>query len=383
MKNTLLLILIILNSFISFAQNAPQSKYTDIKTSGDMVYALTRSNKIVAWDVKKDTILFVQKDVACIGIKNNGTIAQIATDGNIKEYNGSDWTTLGKAEGKPFALVYTSKNKHVAITSRGIYYNKRFFLPTESNRIGNGELSLSKKSLDEPSLVYIDNQDRLWITYNLGHFNDAYVFDTNKSLFVRDKILFVKDEKKEVDWDKYIKEYRNKQLKKYPFFVKKSGNDIVYKFPSEMPISYGIKSIAQDKKGSYYFSEGLAFSNKTGFFCYEKSNIPDFYRPKENIEKSLKQEGEILGPLVYNKFNDTFYYYSNMGFFQTSIGSSRTAKELIIDPNVLLYEGMIEHVYGHLMNVTKFEFLDKNRFVFLTTEYGFGYYDGENLNIYN
>jgi len=35
------------------------------------------------------------------------------------------------------------------------------------------------------------------------------------------------------------------------------------------------------------------------------------------------------------------------------------------------------------MNVTKILFMDKTRFVFLTKQYGFGYFDGENVNLFN
>ena len=340
---------------------------------------------MVIWDVVKDTVLSVKKEVSCIGIQHNNLGAYVSTDGNIiTEDTSGNWKPIGMVKGKPFSIIFDSKNKPIVISDNGLYYNKRFHLPTETHRIGNSELSIDTKKMSKPTLTYIDHNDNVWITYDLGHYSELYIFDTNKGLFIRNKVLYVKDDKKETDYEKYLRDYKEKQLKKYPFFVKQDQGRFVYKFPTELPIHYGIKSITQDDKGHYYFSEGLAFSNKkNGFFIYERSTIPDFYKPIEKLEKDFKSDEEILGPLTFNPYDKSLYYYSNLGFYKIVPSADRIRKELIIDPNTLLYNKLIPHVYGHLMQVTEFHFLDENRFVFLTTAYGFGYYDGENLAIFN
>lgn len=367
------------------AQSTITSRYLDIAVSENKVYTHTTTNKMVIWDVVKDTVLSVKKQVSCIGIQQNNLGAYVSSEGAIMAEDANEnWKAIGTVKGTPYSLLFDSKNKPVVITNNGLYYNKRFFLPTETHRIGNNELSVDAKKMNKPTLTYVDDNDNIWITYDLGHFSELYIFDTKKGMFIRNKVLYVQDDKKETDWEEYLRDYKEKQFKKYPFYVKKDQGKMVYKFPTELPIHYGIKSITQDNKGHYYFSEGLAFSNKkNGFFIYEKSNIPDFYKPIEKLEKDFKSEEEILGPLTFNPFNNSLYYYSSLGFFRIVPSADRIRKELIIDPNTLLYNKLIPHVFGHLMQVTEFHFLDKERFVFLTTEYGFGYYDGENLAIFN
>lgn len=367
------------------AQSTITSRYLDIEVSENKVYTHTTTNKMVIWDVVKDTVLSVKKQVSCIGLQHNNLGAYISSEGAIMAEDANEtWKAIGTVKGTPYFLLFDSKNKPAVLTDKGLYYNKRFFLPTEMHRIGNNEVSIDAKKMSKPTLTYVDKDDNIWITYDLGHFSELYIFDTKKGIFIRNKVLYVKDDKKETDYEKYLRDYREKQLKKYPFYVKKDQGRLVYKFPTELPIHYGIKSITQDNKGHYYFSEGLAFSNKkNGFFIYEKSNIPDFYKPIEKLEKDFKAEEEILGPLTFNTFNNSLYYYSSLGFFRIVPSVDRIRKELIIDPNTLLYNKLIPHVYGHLMQVTEFHFLDEERFVFLTTEYGFGYYDGENLAIFN
>lgn len=362
------------------------SKYADITTKNNLVYALSKTNKLVVWDMQNGNLSYIKKEISCIYSNNKNEVFCVNLDGEIlKETKPNQWKKVGAFTGTPYAIVTTSLNKIASISSRGIKYNNKYFMPSEKNRIGNGMYSFKNDKLRKPQITYIDNKNRIWISYDFGKFSEVFIFDTKKSAFINYKPLSILDEKKTFNSkEDYLKDFRKKQFKKYPYHVKKIGKEYCYKFPTELPLLYGIKSITQDKLGDYIFSEGLAHSHKkNGLFEYQTTQEKKFYTVTEHIETSFKKQNEIIGPLVYNKHNETLYYYSNYGFFKLHKKESKFTNELIVDPNVLLYTKKIPHNYGSVMNVKKICFLDKTRFVFLTKQYGFGYFDGEVINLFN
>ena len=371
-----------------YAQNKKvyESRYTDVVTKNDLIYAISKTHKLVVWDMNIGGISYIKKEVSCIYTNKRSEVYCATLDGEIqKETITNEWKKVGAFTGTPFAILTTNANKIASISSKGIKYNNKYYMPKEKNRIGNGMYSFKNDKLRKPQLTYIDHKDRIWISYDFGKFSEVFIFDTKKSAFLDYKPLSILDEKKTFNnKEDYLKDYHKKQFKKYPYHVKKLGKEYAYKFPTELPLYYGIKSITQDKVGNYYISEGLAYSHKkNGFYEYQITSEKRFYKILENRESSFKKQNEIIGPIVYNNFNESLYYYSNYGFFKLHKNESSYKNELAIDPNVLLYTNKIPHNYGSVMNVTKMLFMDKTRFVFLTKQYGFGYYDGENVNLFN
>lgn len=387
-KKNLFLFIFLLSSITINAQKKTTqvSRYVDIEAKNDLVYALSTTDKLVVWNMKKGSIEYIKKNIACIHIDKNNIVYYSTNEGEIhKENNLNQWKKVAAFTGTPYAIFATSTNKVASLSSRGIKYNNTYHMPSEKNRFGNGMYSFRNNKLREPQLTYIDNQDRIWLSYDFGKFSEVFIFDTKKSEFIKYKPLLIKDEKKTFNSrEDYLKDYQKKQLKKYPYFVKKEGKDYYYKFPIDLPLHYGLKSITQNKEGSYFFSEGLAYSHKkSGLFAYKKTTQNKFYSITEHYESSFKKQNEVFGSLIYNKFNNTLCYYSNYGFYTLTKKDSKLVSELIIDPNILLYNKSITHEYGNLMNVKKIVFLDETKFAFLTKQYGFGYFDGENINLFN
>ena len=388
LKKSIIYFFFFLLSTTILAQNkkAYESRYTDVTTKNDLIYALSKTHKLVVWDMNEGDISYIKKEISCIYTNQKKEVYCVTLDGEIqKETTVNKWKKVGAFTGTPFAVFTTATNKIVSISSKGIKYNNKYYMPKEKNRIGNGMYSFKNSKLRKPQLTYIDQKDRIWISYDFGKFSEVFIFDTKKFAFLDYKSLSILDEKKTFNSrEDYLKDFRKKQFKKYPYHVKKLGREFVYKFPTELPLHYGIKSITQDKVGNYYFSEGLAYSHrKNGVYEYLTTSEKRFYSIVENSEASFKKQDEIIGPITYNNFNDSLYYYSNYGFFKLHKTESGYKNELVINPNVLLYTKKIPHNNGSVMNVTKIRFMDKTRFVFLTKQYGFGYYDGENVNLFN
>lgn len=389
MHKKVLFSFILLFSFIaSQGQQNPisESKYVDIITKNNLVYALSKTNKLVVWDVEKGDIKYIKKEVSCIHLDKNNTIFCATVNGEIlKEDKLNAWKKSGAFTGKPYAIFSTSNNQIVSLSSRGIKFNNVYHMPSEKHRIGNGIYSFKNNKLRKPQLTYIDHKNRIWISYDFGKFSEVFIFDTKKGSFVNNKVLFIKDDKKTYNSrEEYLNEYQKQQLKKYPYYVKKDGGKYSFKFPTELPLYYGLKSICQDNSGNYYFSEGLAHSHKnSGLFTYNKTSNTNFYTYQEHYERLFKKRNEIFGPLAFNKHDKSLYFYSNHGIYKLIKKDKKINRELIVDPNILLYTESITHQYGNLMNVKKIVFIDQNRFAFLTSQYGFGYFDGENINLFN
>jgi len=388
LNKSILYLFFFLFSTTIHAQNKKvyESRYTDVTTKNNLIYALSKTHKLVVWDMNKGDISYIKKEISCIYTNQKNEVYCVTLDGEIqKETTANKWKKVGTFTGTPFTIFTTTTNKIASISSKGIKYNNKYYIPKEKNRIGNGMYSFKNRKLRKPQLTYIDQKDRIWISYDFGKFSEVFIFDTKKSAFLDHKSLSILDEKKTFNSkEDYLKDFQKKQFKKYPYHVKRLGKEFVYKFPTELPFYYGIKSITQDKDGNYYFSEGLAYSHKkNGVYEYLTTSEKRFYKIIENSESSFKKQNEIIGPMIYNNFNDFLYYYSNYGFFKLHKSESGYRNELVTDPNVLLYTKKISHYYGSVMNVTKMLFMDKTRFVFLTKQYGFGYYDGENINLFN
>ncbi|NQY28490.1 MAG: hypothetical protein HRT69_03355 [Flavobacteriaceae bacterium] len=388
LKNIILSLFCVLTLTTIHAQNKNvyESRYTDVVTKNNLIYALSKTHKLVVWDMNKGDISYIKKEISCIYSNKKNEIYCVTLDGIIqKETTTNQWKKVGAFTGTPFAILTTTTNKIASISSKGLKYNNKYYMPTEKNRIGNGMYSFKNNKLRKPQLAYIDQKDRIWISYDFGKFSEIFIFDTKKSAFLKHKPLLILDEKKTFNSkNDYLKDYRKKQFKKYPYHVKKLGKQYIYKFPTELPLYYGIKSITQDKDGNYFFSEGLAYSHKkNGFYEYLTTIEKKFYKIIENSESAFKKQNEIIGPVVYNNFNGSLYYCSNYGVFKLHKNESGYRNELIIDPNVLLYSKKISHNYGSVMKISKLVFMDEIRFVFLTKQYGFGYYDGDNLNLFN
>lgn len=384
-----LFILFILLSTSNYAQKAklPESKYVNIEVKNSLVYAISKTNKLVVWNMNDGNIVYIKKNISCISKSKKDEMYCATIDGEIlKEVGSNKWKKEGGFTGKPYAVFKTKNNQIVSLSSKGVKFNNKYFLPTEKHRIGNGMYSYKNNKLRKPNLTYIDSKDRIWISYDFGKFSEVFIFDTKKGSYINNKLLLVADDKKDYNSkEEYMAVLRKKQLKKYDFYMKKEGKGYSFRFPVEVPLYFGLKSICQDEKGNYYFSEGLAYSHRnSGIFAYTKTPTKDFYQVKEHLEKQLNlQRNEIIGQVAFNPYDKSLYYYSNYGFHKIINKDGKLINEPIIDPNVLLYEGAISHEYGKLINVKKIVFTGEEQFVFLTSQYGFGHFDSANINLYN
>lgn len=97
-------------------------------------------------------------------------------------------------------------------------------------------------------------------------------------------------------------------------------------------------------------------------------------RFKENDSLAMLQE--YLGPTCFNPFDNSFYYYSDKGFFKISKDKDSYSKALVFKPKLKWTSGMA-HSVGYQMSVKKFEFISSNELVFLTANNGIGYYNGK------
>ncbi|OIQ23635.1 hypothetical protein [Lacinutrix sp. MedPE-SW] len=406
------LLYFILIPFLLIAQDSiPSIKFEALKTNykdfiiiDNEIYSITKGDSLVIWDIKTNTINGIKSNINTIAKSHKNRLVATTTKGQVLEFiNDNNWKQKDTFKGEAFSTFITSKNKTLILSNRGIYLDKKLFYPKGRNRIYNSRhrsTDTITKYLRKPSLSYLDKENRLWLTYDRGEFGQyTWFFDINKKTFFEEEYLDINSHltyKEEKKWNKEH-DYKKAVIDTFPTKIKLIHNELIYKFPAQIPIHNGVKGIAEDKNGKIFISQSTHhFFISGGISIYSKTKFLDFYNSisidyilehtereivRNNKKVTVKKLVEYLGPVTYNPYNDSMYYYSNKGFFKIIEKGKKFSKELIFKP-ILFWKGGLPHSVGSQMAVKKFEFIDEKRFVFLTNLNGLGYYNGHKIKYY-
>jgi hypothetical protein len=372
------------------------SNYIDFTVSDKYLFALNSDDILAVIDLETNTLSKTYTKIFAIS-KNQRNEIVICTKNAIKNLDNINSKKI-KFKGMPFFLFFDKLDNELIITDEGIYYLGEMYFPENFKSIFHPirKDQTQKKKLRKPDLVYLDNEDRVWITYDNGEFGeDVLFFNIKSKQFFEEEYLMV-----DVDYSKEkidSKEYFRRLYSKHSPKIKIVANDTLYKFPSQLPIYDPIRGIAEDADNNIYLSQSLMhFSVSGSLWVIKKMNEEGFYS-KRDLNSILSYDDlgresndswiksisikELLGPLTFNTTDNSVYYYSSDGFFKILNSKDNFSKVFIFKPWIG-WSAKNENRVGYDVNVLKFEFNKKNELFFLTVNDGIGYFNGKSVKYF-
>lgn len=378
---------------LSATKKMKTTTYTDFYTQGSRLYGLTVTDTLAVWDTISPKPIQYHKNVATIAQNRKNELCYVKND-ILYNYITGIKQPLGGSRGKVYKLFFDENNNPVVYTSAGIFIDGEYYLPNKDDGysmwsyIENDEYDI----LNRPKVCYLDEQNRLWLGFDNGQSGGALVFfDLKLRKFIAPNSLFSMYIEKYRGTEKvssnYLMNYDFTELvTEFPEQVKIIENDTLYKFPTNITAGHP-KGVTGNRSRTLYISQSSInfFIMGTSIIKVSHTLHKDFYKI-ENLNAILNKDekgniAEYVGPVAYNTFDKHAYYYSHLGFFKI-LGDNYTnfSKELILKPKIL-WSGQPDAV-GSGMNVKKFEFIAENKFFFLTTNNGIGYYNGTEVKYF-
>jgi len=360
------------------------TNYKEFEVVGSEVYSVTKNNNLVVFDLLSNKIIDTRSNVVSVTKSRNNEIFYITTENKV--ISDKNIEISNNIVSNPYKLLLDKTNSPIIISDKGLVYKGKLYEPKniEYNYRFYGIKSLKEKTrvFENPSLVYLDKKERLWLTYDRGEFGeDVLFFDLNKKVFFEEGYLSV-----DVDYQyKDEKRYFRKLIKTFPDKIKVIEKDTLYRFPYQMPIHDPIRGIVE-KEGKIFISQSLMhFGVNSNFSILYDFDSEEFYKSQEIQCQLLECDEfsyfgakEFLGPISLNRFNNSIYYYSHKGFFKIIESENKFNKEFIFRPWIL-WSATNRNNIGYDINITKFEFISENEIVFLTTNNGIGYFNGKEV----
>lgn len=360
--------------------------YKDFQVVKKKVYAITKGGTLVVFDLKKDKIISIEGNVLAITKNKMNEIYYINDEKEIKN-TFSEIKEKINFDFKCYRILLDNKNNTLLISNKGILYKNKIFCPTQIKH-HQKYYNYKTKDFENPDLIYLDSKNRLWLTYDRGEFGYYLLFfDIEKKVFFEEDYLSV-----DVDIETFTNKEKYFPLlqKEFPDKIKIKDKDTLYNFPHQLPISKPIRGIAE-KGNRIFISQSLIhFFVYSSFSVIEKEDADGFYKKyyiTENLIeftkniKNSKFAKEFLGPVQFNPFNNSLYYYTDKGFFKIIENENKFEREFIFKPWIF-WTYSNRYNLGADINVTKFEFISENEIIFLTTNNGIGYFNGKTVKYY-
>lgn len=386
--------------------NAFNTNYKEFEVVGNIIYALTNGDSLISINLVNDKSLFKKNNIKSITKSKNNKIYVLTDKGELLlKKNNKKYIVIDTFEGIPYKILMDKKDDFIIFSSKYVRYKNKNYIPQKDSPLFRkaGRVR-SSSTLIPADVYYVDNKNIVWFGYDAGEWGgDICFFDLNSKLFYDDKSLSSFFNDKYDRWPKNDYEL----LKEYPNEVKIIEGDTIIRFPLDLYIS-NIKGITQNKNDDFYIATSLMhFSIESNLSKLNKTKEIEFYL-KHNISNVLghkvyeektenyydndgniktmnvprwEESLEYLGSVTFNPFNKHVYYYTNNGFWKLIENKSNISKEFIFKPWISWKAGMPDAV-GYQMNVSKFEFINENKIVFLTSNNGIGYFDGEKVKYF-
>ena len=375
MRNIHLVLVVLLFSLSAFGQ-ADSSQvdnviFYEMIIVNDSVYTVNNHGKVKIWDINKLSLVYEMKDTipwfTSVSSDKKNNVYFGTSDGRVYKYlkNEKKFDLELKLRKKKYIIdfVFNSKNELFLILPNGIYDPKarrlwnRFNLVNSQVKYRKRYLHFFHKKVSKafvcPNSVYIDRNDIIWTTRSYGEWGGSLQrFDS-----------------------------RNRKIINTPIdslnFNRLNPN-----------------SVFEDYDGNVYLTSGIEHLMNWGdIFMIRGTQVNHIYNgdAPENSKKyeDVEVNGELMrlchdiriyiGPGAYNRFDNKIYYYTNLGFFKSSIPENGCIRdqELVLCPELILSYAV--GAVGMDIPIVNVEFSSKGMLVFLSSKNGVGVYDGVNL----
>ena len=325
------------------------NQYTDGIVVGNNIWGLTTTGSIKIFSLKDGSPVVKpfnnRSAIVAFTTDHAGNVIVADSSNTIQQIDPNTFKNkfIGKCDTTVVALINDSHNNCYALTNKGIadVVGHHTYFP---NDFSQRHLRSSNGKLDRPSAYFIDKDDYIWAAFDYGEWGfDLMAFNTVTKQF---KNLGYKKIAKGMSSPRSIFE----------------GNDGIYMTTSLMHFMV-LGSIVRINN----FKDTVIF--RTG----EGSDLSDKHASFSNPE--------YIGAGAYNKYNNCLYFYSQNGIFKgnpkadlSKIGNWQK----ILQPKLMWTNGQ-RNAVGAQMNVSKLEFVDKEKFFFISQNDGIGLYDGNKL----
>jgi len=379
------------------------STYKDFVISGKTLYGLTKGDSLIIWDIRKERVDRAVAGITAVAKGNNGKILCSISSGEILEVSG-------KKEGKmimrslPNAMIYNmvidSEGHPALITNKGMFYKDSLYVPPPEipvyNKMGN---SRRTNAISRPNVVFLDGEQRVWLGYDRGEWDgDLCFFSLENKQFTSGTYLDLKYMDKYApknDTLSYYQRYKTYMptftdlQNEYPDDIKMVGSDTLKRLQYVANFNH-LQGVAQDRSGNLLVSNcpsrsfiggDLILLKGDGVF-YKSIRLKSLLRHKLYINprtnKTRAEVEEEPQAITLNPYDKSIYYYSNDGFFKLieEDGSYRT--QFILAPYIN-WVPVFPNAGHYRVRVPKFEFVSRDKFVFLTNSNGIGYYNGREV----
>lgn len=357
------------------------TNYKEFEIFENKIYAVTNGDSLVLINIKNSKVEFLDNNVVSIVKNSNNKIFLIKNNGDVfRQNHNSKFIKVTSLTANKFYTIKVDNNDEVVVFSdKAIHYKNQEFIPNlESPFYRKSGRRKRSDFLIPTDYLFVDKQNYMWFAYNAGEWGgDVCFFDLNKKKFIYD--------------------LNDNNGENFPYnnsYISSSIKGVVYK---NEDIYVSSSSMHFYVSGAFY---RLKKTNSKFEFCYNdnilenkiisidtlKLNHPELSHYTEekwkNFQKLTRTYQEFLGPINFNKFDMSLYYYSNLGFFKLfEKDDCDFSKEFYFKPEIAWSYGLPDAV-GYQMNISKFEFISKNELVFLTSNNGIGFYDGEEVKYF-
>lgn len=359
-----------------------KTNYKEFEVVENKIYAVTNGDSLVLINIKNSKVKFLDKNVVSIIKNSKGNIFLIKNDGDVFGQNlKSKFIKVTSLTANKFYAIKVDNNDEVIVFSdKAIHYENQEFIPNiESPFYRKSGRRKRNEFLIPADYLFVDKKNYMWFAYNAGEWGgNVCFFDLNQKKFIYD----LNDNNGENF--PYSNSYISSSIKGVVY-----KNEDIYTSSSSMHFYvsgafYKLKKL--DKK--YITCSNISVLEHTSISIDSlklRHQKLSYYTDKqwEELQNLTTLYSEYLGPITFNKFNNSLYYYSNLGFFKLFEKDDCVfSKEFYFKPEISWQYGLPDAV-GYQMNISKFEFISINELVFLTSSNGIGFYNGKELKYFN
>ena len=319
--------------------------FIDFTLSGNKIWAITGNSSLITFDLQNEHKSKVSLDegvkIIALAKDKNGSIVFADTKNRFGRNEAGHWSFTNAYKSRIKEIFYTKRNDEYLLTDTGILNVKqnKSYLPDSSL---NHQLRLPY-AFRAYACTYIDSQDNIWLGYNHGEWGgDIYIFSTVENRFIAPKL-------------------KGFEIELSPIFAFTEGPEGVY-------FSGGLSHLGMT---SGYLGLFQNFTSKT-LFQNEYSEWP---------RDSIKREGYYIGPINYNQWDNSLYFYTQHGFYRCASNTDISKVknwENVLKPELLWHYSQ-KNATGFEMNVSKILNTGPGAFMFLTELNGIGYFNDNKL----